>query len=67
MSMLVEFFHDHIHTPLYSILSVYPDMMLARRQDYLRAVAWLIVYVAGAWVWARTALAETARERSRSA
>jgi hypothetical protein len=67
MSMLVEFFHDHIHTPLYSILSVYPDMMLARRQDYLRAVAWLIVYVAGAWVWARTALAETAREGSRSA
>jgi hypothetical protein len=42
-------------------------MMLARGQDYLRAVAWLIVYVAGAWVWARTALAETARERSRSA
>ncbi len=54
MSMLVEFFHDHIHTPLYSILSVYPNMMLARGQDYLRALAWLLVYVVGAWTWART-------------
>jgi hypothetical protein len=55
MSMLVEFFHDHIHTPLYSILSIFPNMMLARTQDFARAVFWLIVFFAAAWAWSRTA------------
>lgn len=54
MSMLVEFFHDHIHTPMYSILSIYPNMMLARTQDYLRGLFWLAAFVAGTWGWSRT-------------
>jgi hypothetical protein len=56
ISMLVEFFHDHIHTPLYSILSVFPNMMLARNQDFARALFWLIAFFAAAWAWSRTAL-----------
>jgi hypothetical protein len=55
MSMLVEFFHDHIQTPLYSILSVYPNMMLARTQDWLRSWFWLVAFGLGAWAWSRTA------------
>jgi hypothetical protein len=55
MSMLVEFFHDHIHTPIYSILSVYPNMMLARVQDWLRGWFWLLAFSVGAWAWSRTA------------
>ncbi len=52
ISMLVEFFHDHIHTPLYSILSIFPNMMLARPQDWMRAWLWLIAFSAAAWLWA---------------
>ena len=55
MSMLVEFFHDHIHTPLYNILGVYPNMMLARTQDWLRGWFWLVAFSVGAWAWSRTA------------
>jgi hypothetical protein len=55
MSMLVEFFHDHIHTPMYSILSIYPNMMLARTQDWLRGWFWLFTFCVAAWAWARTA------------
>jgi hypothetical protein len=55
MSMLVEFFHDHIHTPMYSVLSIYPNMMLARTQDWLRACFWLVAYGIAVWAWARTA------------
>jgi hypothetical protein len=54
-SMLVEFFHDRIHTGLYSILSIYPDMATASTRDYLLAFFWLIVFMAGAWAWSRTA------------
>ena len=54
MSMLVEFFHDLIHIPMYSILSVYPNMMLARTQDWLRGWFWLVACGVGAWAWART-------------
>ncbi len=52
ISMLVEFFHDHIHTPFYSIFSIFPNMMLARPQDWLRAWFWLIAFSAAAWAWA---------------
>ena len=55
MSMLVEFFHDHIRTPMYSILSIYPNMMLARTQDWLRAWFWLIAFIIAVWAWSRTA------------
>ncbi len=65
MSMLVEFFHDHIHTPVYSILSVYPNMMRARTQDWLRGWFWLVASGAGAWAWARTAVNASAIVPSR--
>ncbi len=55
VSMLVELFHDHIHTPLYSILSIFPNMMLARTSDFVLAFVWLIVFCAAAWMWSRTA------------
>lgn len=55
MSMLVEFFHDHIHTPMYSILSVYPNMLLARMQDWLRGWFWLAAFSVGAWAWSMSA------------
>ncbi len=54
MSMLVEFFHDHLHTPMYSILSIYPNMMLAHQSDYLLGFLWLFVLIAAAWAWSRT-------------
>lgn len=54
MGMLVEFFHDHVRTPIYSILSVYPNMMLARTQDWLRSWLWLVAFSFGAWAWSRT-------------
>ena len=54
MSMLVEFFHDHIPFPMYSIMSIYPNMMLARTQDYLRGFFWLVACCAAAWGWSRT-------------
>lgn len=55
VSMLVEFFHDHIHTPLYSILSIFPSFMRAGRWDYLGGWLWLIVFATAAWWWAGTA------------
>ena len=55
MSMLVEFLHDHIHTPMYSILSIYPNMMLARGKDWARASFWLVAFIAAVWGWSRTA------------
>lgn len=54
MSMLVEFFHDRIHTPMYSILSIYPNMLLARMQDWLLGWTWLLAFSVGAWAWSRT-------------
>jgi hypothetical protein len=54
MSMLVEFFHDHIRTQVYSIMSIYPNMMQARTRDYVRGFFWLVVFIAGAWAWSRT-------------
>jgi uncharacterized membrane protein YwaF len=54
ISMLVEFFHDHIHTPLYSILSIFPTMMAASKQDYVLAWVWFVIFFAGAWLWSRT-------------
>jgi hypothetical protein len=54
ISMLVEFFHDHIDTPLYSILSIFPTMMAASKRDYVLAWVWFVVFFAGAWVWSRT-------------
>ena len=55
ISMLVEFFHDHIHTPFYSILSVFPNLVRGWGRDYLRGWLWLIAFSATAWWWARTA------------
>jgi hypothetical protein len=54
ISMLVELFHDHIHTPFYSILSVFPNFMRAAPRDYVRGFLWLIVFATGAWWWAGT-------------
>ena len=54
ISMLVEFFHDHIHTPLYSILSIFPTMMAASKPDYVLAWVWFVIFFAGAWLWSRT-------------
>lgn len=61
ISMLVEFFHDHIHTPMYSILSVFPNMMLARKEDYVSAWMWLAVFLIGAWEWSRTVVGNGSR------
>jgi hypothetical protein len=55
VSMLVELFHDHIRTPLYSILSIFPNLMLARTSDFVLAFGWLIVFSVAAWMWSRTA------------
>jgi hypothetical protein len=55
VSMLVELFHDHIHTPFYSILSIFPSFMRAAGRDYLGGFLWLIVFATGAWWWADTA------------
>jgi len=55
ISMLVELFHDRIHTPLYSILSIFPAMTTASKQDYVLACMWFVIFIAGAWVWSRTA------------
>ncbi len=63
LSMLVEYLHDLIHTPMYSILSVFPNLMMARPVDYVRASFWLIVFCVGAWLWSRTAEPQDA-ERS---
>ena len=54
MSMLVEFFHDHIHTHMYSILSIYPNMMRPTTEDYLCGLFWLVAFVAATWGWSRT-------------
>jgi len=54
MSMLVEFLHDLLPTPWYSILGIYPNMMLAQRHDWIRAWAWLIICSAASWAWARS-------------
>ena len=55
ISMLVEFFHDHIHLPLYSVLSIFPSLMRANRWDYAIGFVWLVAFVMAAWWWARTA------------
>jgi hypothetical protein len=55
VSMLVEFFHDHIRTPFYSILSIFPSLMRAGRWDYLGGCLWLIIFSVAAWWWAGTA------------
>jgi hypothetical protein len=54
-SMLVEFFHDQLRTPIYSILSIYPSMTRAGTKDYLLGFFWLAVFVAAASGWSRTA------------
>lgn len=54
-SMLVEFLHDCIHTPMYSILSVFPNLMLARTSDFVLGGFWLIVFCVAVWLWSRTA------------
>jgi hypothetical protein len=55
ISMLVEYFHDHIRTPMYSILSIFPNMMVAGKEDYVSAWMWLAVFLIGVWEWSRTA------------
>lgn len=52
-SMLVEFFHDRIRTPLYSILSVFPNFHVGRGLDYARGFLWLLILAVTAWWWAR--------------
>jgi hypothetical protein len=52
-SMLVEVLHDHIRTPFYSILSVFPDCLEASLSDWLRAWCWVAVVGCAAWTWAR--------------
>jgi hypothetical protein len=61
ISMLVEFFHDHIHTSMYSILSIFPNMMLARQEDYVSAWLWLAVFLIAAWEWSRTVEGNSSR------
>ncbi len=51
-STLVEALHDHIHTPFYSILSIFPDMLEASPSDWLRAWMWLVLFCCAAWWWA---------------
>jgi hypothetical protein len=63
VSMLVEFLHDHIHTPLYSILSIYPGMIRASKSDYLLGFFWLAVFTGAAWAWSRTANNQSASQR----
>ena len=52
-SMLVEFFHDRIRTPLYSILSVFPSFHVGRTPDYALGFLWLLILAATARWWAR--------------
>jgi len=52
-STLVEMLHDHIHTPFYSILSVFPDLLTASRSDWIRAWIWTAIVAWAAWLWAR--------------
>lgn len=51
-SMLVEMLHDHIRTPMYSIMSVFPNCLKAERTDWLRAWGWLVLLAGAAWLWA---------------
>jgi hypothetical protein len=52
ISMLVEFFHDHIHSPFYSILGVFPNLVRGWGRDYVRGCLWLVAFIATAWWWA---------------
>jgi hypothetical protein len=63
-SMLVEELHDHIHTPFYSILSIFPDMLEANPSDWLRAWMWVVLLGCAAWLWANLSQKPTASASS---
>jgi hypothetical protein len=66
ISMLVEFFHDHIPTAWYSILSIFPSFMRAASYDYAGGWLWLTVFAGTAWWWAGTAQTGYVRAVTRS-
>jgi hypothetical protein len=49
-SMWVEMLHDHIPTPFYSVLSIFPNFKVAAPVDYVRGWIW-VVLIAGAALW----------------
>jgi hypothetical protein len=51
-SMWVEMLHDHIATPFYSVLSIFPNFKVAAPVDYVRGWIWVILLAGSARWWA---------------
>jgi hypothetical protein len=40
---------------MYSILSIFPNLMRGWAKDYARAYGWLLIFMAAVWWWVRDA------------